>query len=190
MHNLVFFASGSGTNFQAVIDAIKKGKLNAEICGLITDRTGIGAIRRAAKHSIPHWIIPPENPDFAKKLHQRLDVLSPDLIVLAGYLKKIPKSVIEQFSGKIINIHPALLPAYGGKGYYGQRVHQAIIRNRESESGCTVHYVDEHYDRGPVISQAKVTVSPDDTPETLAEKVLEKEHQLLPSTIHKILTQN
>lgn len=190
MHNLVFFASGSGTNFQAVIDAIENGTLNANICGLITDRSGIGAIRRATKYSIPHWVIPPGKPDFAKKLHERLDILSPDLIVLAGYLKKIPKSVIEYFSGKMINIHPALLPGYGGKGYYGRRVHQAIIQNKETESGCTVHYVNEHYDRGAVISQAKVTVSPDDTPETLAEKVLEKEHQLLPSTIHKILTHN
>lgn len=189
MHNLVFFASGSGTNFQSVIDAIQSGRLNARITGLITDRPHAGAINRAEKYNIPAYVHDLTQPDSGDKLLELLSELNPDLIILAGYLKKIPDNVIEKYRGKIINIHPSLLPKYGGKGYFGLNVHRAVIDNKEKISGCTVHFVDEIYDNGSVIEQIEVPVSEDDTPESLAKKILQEEHNLLPKTIKKLLTQ-
>jgi folate-dependent phosphoribosylglycinamide formyltransferase PurN len=106
-----------------------------------------------------------------------------DLVVLAGYLKLVPPPVVARFRSRMINIHPALLPAHGGPGMYGQRVHEAVLASGAAESGVTVHYVDEHYDRGPIIAQARVPVRPGDTPESLAARVLEAEHQLLPRVV-------
>ncbi|CAN5272131.1 phosphoribosylglycinamide formyltransferase [soil metagenome] len=190
MHKLLFFASGSGTNFQSVIDAVESGRVNASICGLITDRLGAGAIQRARKHSIPvHTIFSKDNDQFTTELLSALEDLSPDLIILAGYLRKIPDRIINLYRGRIINIHPSLLPKYGGKGFYGQNVHHAVIENGESWSGCTVHFVDEIYDNGAIIAQKKVRVKADDTPETLAKKILKEEHKLLPDTIKHLLTQ-
>ncbi len=189
MHNLVFFASGSGTNFQSVIDAIESGQIEAQITGLVTNRPEAGAIKRAQKHGIPTFVIDSNASDFEQKLLDLLSELNPDLIVLAGYLKKIPTVIINTYSGRIINIHPSLLPKYGGKGYYGMNVHRAVIENKEGVSGCTVHFVDEIYDNGQIIEQIKVPVSSTDTPESLAEKILRREHELLPNTIHKLLTQ-
>ena len=189
MHKLLFFASGSGTNFQSVIDAIESGTLNAEIIGLITDRKDAGAIQRAEKYSIPVFVIPPADPEiFQNRLLFLLKDLSPDLIVLAGYLRKIPDEVIDRFRNRIINIHPSLLPKYGGKGFYGLNVHRAVIENSESVSGCTVHFVNEVYDSGAIIGQSTTEVSEDDTPESLAEKILRLEHKLLPETIKELLT--
>jgi formyltetrahydrofolate-dependent phosphoribosylglycinamide formyltransferase len=189
VHNLVFFASGSGTNFQSVIDAINSGRLQAQISGLITDRPEAVALERAEKHGIPTHIIDLKKPDIGKHLLDLLSGLEPDLIVLAGYLKKIPDSIIEKYRGKIINIHPSLLPKYGGKGFYGMRVHQAVIENGEKASGCTVHFVDEIYDNGSVIEQVKVSVDKNESPDSLAKKILREEHKLLPRTIKKLLTQ-
>jgi len=189
VHNLVFFASGSGTNFQSVIDAINSGRLQARISGLIADRPEAGALERAELHGIPTHIIDLKKPDTGKHLLHLLSGLEPDLIVLAGYLKKIPDSIIEKYRGKIINIHPSLLPKYGGKGFYGMRVHQAVIENGEKASGCTVHFVDEIYDNGSVIEQVKVSVDKNESPDSLAKKILREEHKLLPRTIKKLLTQ-
>lgn len=189
MHNLVFFASGSGTNFQSVIDAIESGQIEAQITGLVTNRPEAGAIKRAQKHGIPTFVIDSNASDFEQKLLDLLSELNPDLIVLAGYLKKIPTVIINTYSGRVINIHPSLLPKYGGKGYYGMNVHRAVIENKEDVSGCTVHFVDEIYDNGQIIKQIEVPVSSKDTPESLAEKILHREHELLPNTIHKLLTQ-
>ncbi|NBC27773.1 MAG: phosphoribosylglycinamide formyltransferase [Bacteroidetes bacterium] len=189
MHKLLFFASGSGSNFQSVIDSIEHGQLNASIVGLITDRADAGAIERAGKHSIMSYVVPPLPKDtFSEQLLKVLAPLEPDLIVLAGYLQKIPASVTETYRGRMINIHPSLLPKYGGKGCYGIHVHRAVIHNRESVSGCTVHFVNDHYDRGKIIAQKEVPVSADETPDTLARKVLEEEHKLLPKTIRQLLT--
>ena len=189
MHNLVFFASGSGTNFQSVIDAIESGQIQARISGLITNRPEAGAIKRAQEHDIPAYVIDPSAPDFEQKLLNLLSELNPDLIVLAGYLKKIPTGIIKNYSGKIINIHPSLLPKYGGKGYYGMNVHRAVLENKENVSGCTVHFVNEIYDNGQIIEQIEVPVSSTDSPESLAKKILRREHELLPNTIQKLLTQ-
>lgn len=190
MHKLVVLASGSGSNFQAIIDAIHRGDIDAQIIGLITNKPEIGAIKRAEKNSIPVKVLSPSEPEFFKK--KLLDTLlnwNPDLIVLAGFLRKIPDEVIEAFSGKIINIHPSLLPKYGGKGFYGKRVHQAVIDAKETESGCTVHLVNEKYDAGAIIEQIAVPVLPTDDADTLAKRVLKQEHKLLPKIINKILTE-
>lgn len=189
MHNLVIFASGSGTNFQSVINSVEAGQIQATITGLITDRSKIKAIERAKTHGIPVFVIEPGVQDFSERLIETLQKCSADLIILAGYLKKIPDAVIRKYPGQIINIHPSLLPKYGGKGFYGLRVHEAVLEHGESISGCTVHYVDEKYDSGSIIAQRTVHVSEHDTPQSLADKVLREEHQLLPETINKILTQ-
>ncbi|WP_026166487.1 phosphoribosylglycinamide formyltransferase [Gracilimonas tropica] len=190
MKNIVVFASGSGTNFQSLIDAIARGDLSAQISGLITNRTNIGAIHRAQKHGIPVKVIDPDilsEDHFADQLINQIHHWNADLIVLAGYLKKIPASVIEAYSNRILNIHPALLPKFGGKGFYGLNVHQAVIEAGEQESGCSVHIVTEEFDKGPVIAQTKVKILPGDTPESLAKRILAEEHKLYPKAIQKHL---
>lgn len=185
MKHIVVFASGSGTNFQAIIDAVNNGYIQAKITGLITDRPGIGAIERAEANNIPVEIIPPSSS--TPYLQRKLELLDPDLMVLAGYLQKIPPEIVDQYPRKIINIHPSLLPNYGGPGFYGNRVHQEVLKNQEIESGCTVHYVTKEYDKGPIIAQRKVKVHPQDTPEDLAKRILKQEHQLLPGVVKQIL---
>ena len=192
MKHLVFFASGSGTNFQSVINAVTAGKINARIMGLVSNKPDIGAVGRAQKHNIATKVLNPTT--FANQqayedvLLDTLEKWAPDLIVLAGYLLKIPTSVIKKYEGKIINIHPALLPKYGGKGFYGMNVHKAVIEAGEPESGCSVHFVTEVYDEGPVISRKTVPVKSTDTPEKLASRVLKQEHKLLPEVIQDLLT--
>lgn len=193
MKHIVVFASGSGTNFQAIIDAVESGKIDAKITGLVTNKNNIQAIERARNHDIRVRVLSPNEFDshvhYARELLKQLDSWETDLVALAGYIAKIPDEVIDAYRGRIINIHPSLLPKYGGKGYYGMRVHRAVIENEEKESGCTVHYVTEEYDAGPVIAQAKVPVYPGDNAETLAERVLEQEHRLYPEVIGQIIEQ-
>lgn len=192
MKHIVFFASGSGTNFQSVIDAIEAGKINARITGLISNKSDIGAIERAQKHDIPTQVVAPsgfsDREEYEKALLEKLAQWRPDLIVLAGYLLKIPAAVIQAYPDKIINIHPSLLPKYGGRGFYGLKVHEAVVNAGETETGCSVHVVTENYDEGPVIARRTVSVHPDDTPKELADRVLEQEHKLLPDVIRKFLT--
>ncbi|TVQ65588.1 MAG: phosphoribosylglycinamide formyltransferase [Balneolaceae bacterium] len=188
MKKLVLFASGSGSNFQAVIDAVKTQKLSAEITGLVASREGIGAIDRAVDHNISYTIIQEPDPQKeSEKLNELLNQWDPDLIVLAGYLKKIPAFLINRYRNAIINIHPSLLPKFGGHGYYGLRVHQAVIEAGETQTGCTVHYVTEEYDQGAVIRQEIVPVFENDTPESLAKRVLKAEHKLLPEVIAELI---
>ena len=189
MKKIVVFASGSGTNFQSVIDTVNSGNIRAEIAGLIASKHGIGAIERAKANNIPVQVIPSGTPDFSNKLLTQLDKWNLDLIVLAGYLSKIPDSVLEKFKNQVINIHPSLLPKYGGRGYYGMRVHKAVLESGETETGCSVHLVTEDYDEGPVLEQTVVPVKPDDTPESLAKRVLKEEHKLLPKVIANILNE-
>lgn len=183
-------ASGSGSNFQAIIDAVKQKTLDVDITGLITNRTGIGAIDRANKNQIPVAVIRQTNDQlFNKKLLDQLKKWQPDLVILAGFLKKIPPDITKLYHDKMINIHPALLPKYGGKGYFGLRVHEAVIKSGDKLSGCTVHYVNHEYDEGKIIDQKVVPVFKTDTPESLAKRVLKAEHELLPSVIKKLITQ-
>ncbi len=191
MKKIVFFASGSGTNFQSVIDAVEAGTVEAEIAGLITNKKNIKAIERARNHNIPVQTLATADfktsSDYEKGLLNILKKWNPYLIVLAGYLLKIPNSVIEKYPGKIINIHPALLPDYGGKGFYGMKVHQAVLKAGETETGCSVHLVTKEYDEGPVLAHRKVPVHQTDTPEKLAKRVLKQEHKLLPEVIQNLI---
>ncbi len=191
MKNIVVFASGSGSNFQSIIDSISSGFLEANITGLITDRDNIKSLDRARYHNIPYRILNPKEFEnegaFEVELLAQLKEFDANIIVLAGYLKKIPDSIIEAFRDRILNIHPSLLPKYGGKGFYGIKVHNAVIENGETESGCTVHLVNEVYDDGPILGQIEVPVLESDTPSLLAQRILAEEHKLYPKVISEYL---
>lgn len=193
MKKIVVFASGSGTNFQSIIDAVEAGNLPAKISGLITNKSSIRAIDRAKNHGIPIKVIKRSDYEdekaYTKELLNILKKWSPDLIVLAGYLQKIPDVIISTFPGRIINIHPSLLPKYGGKGYFGIHVHEAVLANKEKESGCTVHVINEEYDDGQILDQIKVPVYPSDSPSDLQQRILKKEHKLLVKVIKELITQ-
>lgn len=189
MKNIVVMVSGGGSNFQAIIDGIYKKTIeNARIAMLISSNPDAYAIQRAERVGIKVATISKKMfPDEAKRTEKLLKLLrseSPDLIVLAGYLNVIPPAVIEEYRNKIINIHPSLIPKYCGMGMYGHHVHEAVIAAGEHESGATVHFVDEGVDTGKIILQKSVYVSPSDTPETLAAKVLEVEHEILPAAVN------
>jgi formyltetrahydrofolate-dependent phosphoribosylglycinamide formyltransferase len=191
LKNIVVFASGSGTNFQSIIDATQNGSLEARITGLVSNKDHAGALHRAKENNIPAFVLNELEYDdphlYQKDLMQVLTNLNTDCIILAGYLRKIPAPVIEEYENRILNIHPSLLPKFGGKGYFGRKVHQAVIESGEQETGCSVHIVTEEYDDGPVIARARVPVRTDDTPESLANRVLAEEHKLYPKAIHQHL---
>lgn len=192
LKNLVVFASGSGSNFQSIIEAISQGKLDAKIVGFISNKKSAYSVERAKENNIPVLIISPSefNTEIAYSniVLNQLQDWKAEVLILAGYLRKIPEEIITAFSNNILNIHPSLLPKYGGKGFYGLKVHEAVITNKEIESGCTVHIVTEEYDEGKILGQSRVKVSPTDTPSELAAKVLKKEHELFPLIIKKHLT--
>jgi phosphoribosylglycinamide formyltransferase-1 len=185
--NIAVFASGNGTNFQSLIDATQEGKLEAVICGLIASREGIGAIDRASKAGIPVTIITGHEQEDNHKMLQQLKNWKTDLIALAGYLRKIPDVVIRQYENRILNIHPSLLPKFGGRGFYGIRVHEAVLSAGETESGCSVHIVTNEYDDGPVIAQKRIPVLENDTAEVLASRILKEEHILYPEAIREYM---
>lgn len=173
---------------QAVIDACESGRLaNLRIVRVISSRADAGAIARAEKHGIPATVI--AKGDFTGQeainaaLVAALQEAETDIVLLAGYMSVLGASVIKQYKGRIINIHPSLIPKYCGKGFYGLHVHEAVIAAGETESGATVHYVDEGVDTGPIILQRKVAVLPGDTARTLAARVLETEHEILVEAI-------
>jgi len=174
-------ASGGGTNLQALLDALQ-GDAPARVTRVVTDRPNAGALERARRAGVATAVL--GNPaDPAEFLAAVGDA---DLVVLAGYLKLVPPAAVARFRYRMINIHPALLPAFGGHGMYGKRVHAEVVASGATQSGATVHYVDEQYDRGPIIAQQRVPVLPGDTPETLAARVLEVEHRLLPSVVKEL----
>lgn len=170
--------SGSGTNLQALLDALGPAG-PARVVHVISTRPDAGALERARAAGVPTTVLSDAR-DAVELLAALRDA---DLAVLAGYLQRIPPAVVARFRLRLINIHPALLPAFGGPGMYGRRVHEAVLASGAAESGATVHYVDEQYDRGPIIAQARVPVRPGDTAETLAARVLEAEHELLPRVV-------
>lgn len=193
MINIVVFASGSGTNFQALIDAVESGQINGRIAGLITNKKDIQAINRAQTHSIDHKYLTPSDfsshHKYVEALLSQLEKWDTQLIALAGYMVKIPVEIIDEYKNRIVNIHPSLLPKYGGKGFYGMKVHRAVIDNKETTSGCTVHIVTEEYDQGPILGQRKVPVKKSDDAETLAKRILKEEHKLFPKIIAKLARQ-
>jgi len=176
------FASGGGTNVQALLDCQDKF-CPWRLSLVVTDRENAGVLERADLAGIPAAIIPVQGRAPLDVVHDMLSVLEAhrvEVIFLAGYLRLIPSEVVHRFRRRILNIHPALLPSFGGKGMYGMRVHQAVVDAGESMTGATVHYVDEEYDRGTIIGQSRVPVEPGDSPEVVAARVLKIEHRLYP----------
>ncbi|OZC03147.1 phosphoribosylglycinamide formyltransferase [Rubricoccus marinus] len=186
---LSVFASGGGSNLGAILDAIDAGTLAASVAVVVTDREGIGALERAAARGIPREVVTPEAQDYASGARfadALLDVLArydTHAIALAGYLKRIPPEVVAAFRHRILNVHPSLLPAFGGAGMYGKHVHRAVLDYGARFSGATVHFVDTEFDTGPVVLQDTVPVHADDTPEALAARVLAVEHQVFPRAL-------
>ena len=170
--------SGGGTNLQALLDALHDSPL-ARITHVVSNRKDTGALERARKAHVRTTVL--RDPNDASEILRALE--DSDLVVLAGYLKLVPPAVVARFRRRMINIHPALLPDFGGAGMYGHRVHEAVLASGAAESGATVHFVDEEFDRGPIIAQERVRIEPRDTPESLGARVLEAEHRLLPRVV-------
>jgi phosphoribosylglycinamide formyltransferase-1 len=188
MLNVAVFGSGRGSNFKAVLDAITDGSIPlARIILVISNNASAGLLDIARSRAIPALHISrtqfETEQTFVAALLATLRSHGTELVVLAGYMKRLPPPVVHAYRNRIINIHPALLPRYGGQGMYGIHVHAAVLAAQETVSGATVHLVDEEYDRGPILLQRTVPVLPDDTPETLAARVLLVEHQLLPDAV-------
>lgn len=173
-------ASGRGSNLQALLRALGPGA-PARVVLVLSERPAAGALALARAHEVPTAQL--ADPADAAEWLAALERQAVDLLVLAGYLKLVPSGVIERYRGRIINIHPALLPGFGGRGMYGHRVHEAVLASGARESGASVHLVDEVYDRGEVLARARVPVHPGDDPGRLAARVLEAEHRLLPAVV-------
>lgn len=192
MLRILACVSGGGTNLQALIDRIEDGTIQgAEIVKVISNNPGVFALERAKKHGIEGQVVSPKNYEnraqFNEALLAAVDEAQPDLIVLAGFLVVIPPKMIEKYSGKIINIHPSLIPAFCGTGYYGLKVHEAALERGVKVTGATVHYVDEGTDTGPIIMQKAVEVMDDDTPKVLQQRVMEQaEWIILPKAVQMI----
>ena len=184
---IAIFASGSGTNAQNIIEYFSNSQ-NVVIDSLWSNNPNAYALTRAKNFGIKTFVFTREELNKTNQVVESLKERSVDLIVLAGFLWLIPMNLVKNF--RIINIHPALLPKYGGKGMYGMNVHNAVVHNKEKESGISIHMVDEVYDNGKIIFQAKCTVLPEDSAETVAEKVHQLEYQHFPRVIEKVLTES
>ncbi len=181
MVRVAVLVSGGGTNLQALLDALR-GSSIARITRVISSRPDADALERARTAGVPTAVL--TDPADAAELVAALD--DAGLVVLAGYLKRVPPTAVARLRWRLINIHPALLPAFGGPGMYGRRVHERVLASGATISGATVHYVDEEYDHGPIIAQWPVPIRPGDTPESLAARVLEVEHRLLPLVVQDL----
>lgn len=183
MMRCAVFASGGGSNFQVLIDRKNSGDLHVELSVLVVNNSTAGAVERARRNGIPVVHCAPSHFDdeqqYCDELQRHLDHYGVELIVLAGYMKKLPGAIVRKYCNRVINIHPALLPAFGGKGMYGAKVHQAVLDYGAKISGITIHFADEEYDHGPIILQVGVPVLDDDTVETLSARVLAMEHENL-----------
>ncbi|MBC8311011.1 MAG: phosphoribosylglycinamide formyltransferase [Candidatus Marinimicrobia bacterium] len=197
--NIVVFASGSGSNFKSINEKINAGEINAEIKLLVSNNPKSGVLEYADDEGIPMFIHNKtrfsEDVEYINSLFTKLKDVNADLLVLAGYMKKIPDEIVAYFERRIINIHPSLLPKFGGKGFFGMNVHRAVIEKNEKESGASVHFVNKIYDDGPIVAQSVIEVSVDESPEELAKRVLVEEHILYPKVVkafceNRILWQN
>ena len=185
---IAIFASGNGTNAENIISHLKTiSNVQISVSLIVTDKENAGIHEVALKNNIPIFVIPKSDINVGVEILKQLKKHQIDFIALAGYLKKIPINILQAYERNVINIHPALLPKYGGKGMYGKRVHEAVIENKESESGITIHYVDEIYDNGEIILQEKCSVSENETAETLADKIHELEYKHYPEVIANLL---
>ena len=191
MKKIAVFASGSGSDFQSVIDENEREPF-CEISLLVASKEGIYALARAKAHNIEAIVRSkkdfPSNEEMFEDIIRELNARNIDFVVLAGYLNMIAENFVKAFPDRIINIHPSLIPSFCGKGYYGLNVHRAALEYGVKISGCTVHFVDEHYDSGAIILQRCVPVLEDDTPETLQARVLEEEHRALPEAVRLLAT--
>lgn len=183
LFNIAVMVSGSGSNLQAIIDNVNSGYIKANIELVISSKQDVYALKRAKDNNIKSVVLK----DDIKKMLGVLEENDIDLIVLAGYLSILDKKIIERYENRIINIHPSLIPKYCGKGYYGIKVHEQVIRNKEKVSGATVHYVDNGIDTGEIIIQEHLQVNEDDTAQTLQKRILEIEHKILPKAINIVI---
>lgn len=186
--HIAVFASGRGSNFQALLQAIEEKRIpNAHIVLVVSNNSDAGALAVARKHNIPAVHLSQKQfaseKEFNRALLQTLDSQGANFIALAGYMKRLDAAVIRRYRNRIVNIHPALLPSFGGKGMYGAHVHEVVIASGAKLTGVTVHIVDEEYDHGPIVLQRAVPVEDHDSPETLAARVLRVEHQLYPEAV-------
>ncbi len=188
MLQIAVLGSGRGSNFRAIVDAINEGRITrAKVRIVLSNNSGAGILEVARSHGIPALHLSQaqfgSESDFVERLLALLHEHDVNFIALAGYMKRIPPRIIAAFRNRIVNIHPALLPKYGGEGMYGMRVHEAVIAAHEKYSGATVHFVDEEYDHGAIVLQKKIPLEGNETPEQLAEKVLRVEHEIYPEAI-------
>lgn len=192
MLRVVVCVSGGGTNLQAVMDAIDTGKItNAEIVAVVSNNAGAGALERARNHNIPGILMSPkgyaDREAYNEAFTEKMVELNPDLIVLAGFLVRVPAQMVERFSNRIVNIHPSLIPSFCGVGYYGLKVHEKVLERGVKVTGATVHFVNEGMDEGPIIAQKAVYIEEGDTPEVLQRRVMEQaEWVLLPQAVDDI----
>lgn len=189
--NLAFLSSHRGSNMQSIIDACKSGKLRANPVLIISNNADSGALERARKEQIPGHHISAKtagsDSEAEKQILSTLLAHKTDLVILAGYMKRVGSDILSVFEGRVLNIHPCLLPKYGGKGMYGMKVHEAVIAAGDEESGVSIHVVNEEYDKGAILAQEKVAVHKGDTAESLAERVLEVEHSLYVEVLQSIV---
>lgn len=185
MKNIVIFASGSGTNAENIVKYFKNST-QANVVGIFTNNPNAKVIQRAQNLQVPFHVFSKQELE-TEAILPIIEMYQPDLIVLAGFLLKIPEYLIHAYPNKIVNIHPALLPSYGGKGMYGMHVHEAVVANKETQTGITIHYVNENYDEGAIIFQAKVGLTLEDTAATVAAKIHELEQHYFPEVLSKML---
>lgn len=185
MKKIVLFASGAGTNAENIIQYFKN-KQGVEVVAVFSNSPKAKVVEKAENLNVFVVVFTKEELEQGLVL-EKLNALQPDLIVLAGFLLQFPKNIIEAYPNQVINIHPALLPQYGGKGMYGMNVHRAIINNNETETGITIHFVNENYDEGNIVFQKSIALNEKETPETIAHKVHLLEHQYFPNVIEGIL---
>ncbi|SHL66882.1 phosphoribosylglycinamide formyltransferase [Flavobacterium xanthum] len=185
MKKIVVFASGSGTNAENIMQFFEKTETGS-VVAVFTNNPTAGVIEKAKKYSVPLEIFSKEDLNEGEVL-QILNNFKPDWIVLAGFLLKFPKNIISAYPNKIINIHPALLPKYGGKGMYGMHIHRSVVENKEKETGITIHFVNENYDEGNIIFQQSFVLTGDETAEEVATKIHQLEQKYFPEIIKKLL---
>jgi phosphoribosylglycinamide formyltransferase-1 len=187
---LGFLSSHGGSNMQAIFDARKAGRLDAAMCVVISNNSRSAALRRAKREQVPFYHLSERTHPGPEKLDgailQTFEKHDVNLVVLAGYMKLLGPKTLYRYRGRVLNVHPALLPKFGGKGFYGRAVHEAVLAAGESVTGVTIHLVDQWFDHGPIVAQTEVSVLDRDTPDSLGERVLRREHQFYSETLRRI----
>ena len=186
---LAVLVSGGGRSLENLAEVIARGELAAELALVVSDRDGIGALERAARLDVPQRVVPWSKglgvAAFSEQVFEAVEAADCDLVVLAGFLRLL--AIPPAWNGRVLNVHPSLLPAFGGKGFWGHHVHEAVVARGVEFTGCTVHFVDDRYDEGPIILQRVVRVAPTDDPDAVAAKVFEEEKRALPEAIRRVL---